>query len=75
MICKICHKKFHWCSSCGYDRNADQETCSDECYEKAMGPALDELRKFLDSLNDEQREYVIQNMEHVDFQEDIEDLI
>jgi hypothetical protein len=36
MICKICHKRYHYCSNCDYDQVLDQGYCSDYCYDVAI---------------------------------------
>ena len=45
MKCKACGKKFHWCTSCGYDRELhplSEGCCSCECLQKRGGEQYDE---------------------------------
>ncbi len=74
MKCKECNKEFHWCASCGSDRNSEAKACSDECYEKIMEPHKKELKEFIRSLNPKQLKYAVDNLEHYEL-EFIEDYV
>lgn len=44
--CKVCGKRFHWCPSCGWDRDMhalSQGYCSDECLIADAGMTYDDV--------------------------------
>ena len=55
MNCKICNKKFHHCSSCGYDRYQSNGFCSKECFEKTEDYRVcqDNMERLYNSLDDD----------------------
>lgn len=57
MICKVCGKEQHFCSSCGYDPYKFEDYCDEVCFKSSeeYKTYYKKLKKFWNSLNKEQK--------------------
>jgi len=62
MICELCGRKFHYCSSCGFVcYGMDEGYCSDECWRKSdeYKEAFGNFKNFIKNMDKEELTFLL----------------